>query len=117
MKKISFMAMIAFVFLVMMNSGCGSARRGEPLVGALNVSFPPVAEGQKVFVIHCHQCHPGGEGGQGPALNNKPLPAFLMKLQIRNGLGAMPGFSKEKISDAELDNLIAYIMAVRHRHN
>jgi mono/diheme cytochrome c family protein len=69
---------------------------------------------QRVFNAHCDQCHPGGEAGLGPALNNKPLPPFLMKIQVRRGLGAMPGFSEKLISDRELDNLIAYTKALRH---
>lgn len=36
-------------------------------------------------------------------INNKPLPGFLIKFQVRNGLGAMPAFSKEHVSPEELD--------------
>jgi mono/diheme cytochrome c family protein len=63
---------------------------------------------------HCDQCHPRGEAGLAPAINNKPLPAFLMKLQVRQGLGAMPSFSKDDIRDAELENIVAYLQALRH---
>jgi mono/diheme cytochrome c family protein len=61
----------------------------------------------------CHQCHPGGEAGVGPALNNKPLPAFAIRWQVRRGFGAMPAFPKEKLSDSELDVLIDYIKILR----
>ena len=60
-------------------------------------------------MARCHQCHPGGTAGLGPAINNAPLPGGLVKAQVRNGLGAMPGFSQEQISDEELDALVAYI--------
>jgi len=53
-----------------------------------------------------------GEADLGPALNDKPLPAFLMRFQVRNGLGVMPAFAKDRISDAELDQLIAYLKAL-----
>jgi mono/diheme cytochrome c family protein len=44
-----------------------------------------------LLMRHCHQCHPrGGDGGLRPALNNKPVPGFLVKCQVRLGLGAMP---------------------------
>jgi mono/diheme cytochrome c family protein len=66
-----------------------------------------------VFQQHCHQCHPGGEGGLGPALNDKPAPAFLIKTQVRLGLGTMPGFDKAQISPEELDDLAAYMLASR----
>jgi mono/diheme cytochrome c family protein len=61
----------------------------------------------------CHQCHPGGMAGLGPAINNKPLPGFLIKMQSRAGLGAMPGFSSSELSEEELDAVVAYLKALR----
>jgi mono/diheme cytochrome c family protein len=101
--------------LLLLQAGCGTARRGEPLAGPLNVSSEEIVLGQKVFMRHCHQCHPGGEAGLGPALNNKPAPGFLMKIQVRKGLGAMPGFSSAHISKEELDALVRYLKTLR-RH-
>lgn len=92
-----------------------SARRSEPLVGPLPLSSPEIAEGRKVFMAHCHQCHPGGEAGLGPALNNKPLPAFAVRIQVRQGFGAMPAFHRDEISETDLDALLAYLKALR-RH-
>ncbi len=96
--------------------GCGSARRGEPLVGPLPMTSAAVEHGRQVFLANCHQCHPGGEAGLGPAINDKPLPGFLIRLQVRNGLGAMPAFSPQEISAEELADLIAYLKALR-RHS
>lgn len=62
----------------------------------------------------CNGCHPGGEAGLGPALNNKLLPGFLIKFQVRNGLGVMPSFSQDVISPEELDDLVSYLVALRH---
>jgi len=106
--------LICIVSGVFLGLGC-SARRSEPLVGPLIVSSPEIGEGRKVFMTHCHQCHPGGEAGLGPAINNKPLPAFAIRTQIRQGFGAMPAFYPDEISDVELDALIAYLKALR-RH-
>ncbi|OQW32655.1 MAG: cytochrome C [Nitrospira sp. SG-bin1] len=92
-----------------------SARRSEPLAGPLTISSPAIAEGRAVFMAHCHQCHPGGEAGLGPALNNKPLPAFAVRTQIRRGFGAMPAFHEDEINEVELKALIAYLEALR-RH-
>jgi mono/diheme cytochrome c family protein len=64
-------------------------------------------------MANCHQCHPGGEAGLGPAINDKPLPGFLIRLQVRNGLGAMPAFSAQEISPDDLDDLIAHLKALR----
>ena len=74
---------------------------------------PALNPGRHVFAQHCHTCHPGGEAGLGPALNNKPLPRALIKFQVRHGLGAMPAFTEDHVSKAELDNLAAYVVALR----
>lgn len=96
-------------------TGCGSARRGEPLVGEMPPPGAEIALGQRVFDTNCSQCHPGGEGGLGPALNNKPLPGWLIKFQVRNGLGAMPSFSSQEISGEELDALTRYMVWLRRQ--
>jgi mono/diheme cytochrome c family protein len=93
-------------------AACGTARRGEPLVGPLALA-PDAVQGEQVFMQHCHQCHPKGEAGLGPSLNDKPLPGFLVRLQVRRGLGAMPAFPAEEISSEELDALITYMAALR----
>jgi mono/diheme cytochrome c family protein len=93
--------------------GCGSARRGAPLTGE---HVPPTAEirlGQRVFDAHCNGCHPGGAAGLGPALNNKPLPGWAIRFQVRHGLGAMPAFPLDVIPPEELDALVAYLVWLR----
>jgi mono/diheme cytochrome c family protein len=92
---------------------CTSARKTEPLAPPLNLNDPQVAHGRKVFFQHCHQCHPHGQGGLGPAIVNKPLPEFLMKFQVRHGLGTMPSFGPDRIPSADMEALMAYIKAVR----
>lgn len=92
--------------------GCGSARRGEPLAGPSSLS-EEARLGRMVFSTHCDQCHPGGEAGLGPALNNKPLPGFIIKMQVRHGLGAMPSFSNIRIPKHDLENLVTYMKALR----
>lgn len=96
-------------------AACGSARRGVPLTGH---GEPPTAElqlGQRVFARYCHQCHPGGAGGLGPALNNKPLPGWLIKFQVRNGLGAMPAFPSRVLPGEELNAMVRYLKWLRAR--
>lgn len=98
---------------LLMASACGSARRGVPLVGDREIDDPVLLLGRRTFDANCHQCHPGGTGGIGPALNNKPLPGFAIRLQVRNGIGAMPSFTEEEISDEALDALVAYMKWLR----
>jgi mono/diheme cytochrome c family protein len=114
MKKKHFNAScFGFALFLAAGLGCHSTRRGEPITGPLPIPNEKVGHGQIVFFKNCYQCHPGGEAGLGPALNNKPAPVFLMKTQVRVGLGAMPSFSKEQISPEELDDLMAYVIQLR----
>ena len=97
--------------------GCRSVRRGEPIVGPLPTNDPQIQRGKMVFMQKCNTCHPGGEGGLGPALNDKPAPGFLMKTQVRLGLGAMPSFDSHIIPPDQLDDLIKYLLTIRkHDH-
>ena len=93
--------------------GCGAARRSEPIKGAVQITDRRVERGRLAYMAKCNHCHPGGEAGLGPALNDKPLPEFLLKTQIRVGLGAMPAFSPREMSDADVDAVIAYLKMIR----
>jgi mono/diheme cytochrome c family protein len=96
-------------------AGCGSPRRGPPITPPLRTADPVIDTGRQVFDRNCYPCHPGGAGGLGPALNNKPLPAFAIHTQVRHGLGAMPAFSEKQITPGQLDALIAYMKALRRQ--
>lgn len=101
------------LFGLVLASGCGSARRSEPLGNAPELSNASELRGRKVFMANCNACHEGGAGGLGPALNNKPLPGWLIRFQVRNGLGVMPAFPEKQISNAELDDLLIYLKVLR----
>jgi mono/diheme cytochrome c family protein len=94
-------------------ASCGTARRGAPLTGEHDPPTLEIALGQRVFDANCAQCHPGGTQGLGPALNNKPLPGWLIRFQVRNGLRVMPSFSKQEIPDEQLDALVEYLIWLR----
>lgn len=108
-------------FLMLMIFSCRTARRGEPFSGMmLNVS-DEVSQGQIIFNRHCTKCHPGGEGGEGPSLNNLPLPGTFIKMKVRSKavflyLGKMPSFTEDEISKKELTALVAYLKKLR-RHS
>ena len=95
---------------------CGTARRGEPLIGAHRPPNAKLALGEQVFDRNCSQCHPGGESGLGPSLNDKPLPRFAMKIQVRNGVGAMPRFSSNEVTDEQLSAVTQYLVWLRKQH-
>ena len=94
--------------------GCGSARRSEPLVGPLRLDAEQ-QRGEIVFFRFCHQCHPTGDAGLGPGINDKPLPGAAIRLQIRSGVGAMPSFDESEISDRDVDAIIEYLDVLEER--
>jgi mono/diheme cytochrome c family protein len=89
-------------------SACGTTRLGETGAGVPEMT-DAARRGEVVFMQRCHKCHPDGEAGLGPGINGKPLPGWLMHVQIRNGLGMMPSFGDELIDDAQLDDLLEYL--------
>lgn len=107
------MALLAFVFL----TSCGSARRSEPIRGPLQLN-EQLQRGQVVFMANCHKCHPSGEAGVGPSINNVPMTKGMLKLRVRSrafflGIGRMPSFKKHEISRSELEDLTQYIKALK----
>ena len=99
---------VSILFAVLLLSSCGNPRRSAPLVGAPRLASAEERHGEVVFFRFCHQCHPGGEAGLGPAINNKPTPMALVRIQVRKGLGAMPAFPEEIIPERDLDAMLAY---------
>lgn len=96
--------------------GCSSPRRSEPITAPMVLSDPNLLRGRLLFDRHCYKCHLQGEGGMSPALNNKPIPKLVVRSQVRLGLGTMPGFSREQLSDEDLDSLVDYVSYLRqHR--
>ena len=96
-------------------TACAPVYDGTAILGPLDASDPQVALGERVFALQCQQCHPNASAGLGPGLTNKPLPGWAIRFQVRHGLGLMPAFPEEEISDAELDAVVAYIHALRER--
>lgn len=101
-----------FVIAVLAAS-CGPSRRGE-LVGApVTPETQDERRGERLFYRYCSSCHPGGEAGLGPALNDKPLPEIAITTQIRRGLGAMPAFPPRALDDAEVEAIADYVIELR----
>lgn len=67
-----------------------------------------VATGQEVYAEFCEGCHPGGEEGDGPKIAGLGLSPAKVRWQVRAGLKEMPAFGPDKISDPQLEALLAY---------
>jgi mono/diheme cytochrome c family protein len=89
-----------------------SSRRSEPVKQKeFSSNSSSVKNGEKIYMIHCHKCHPAGEAGLGPAINSNPAPQFVKRFQMRHGIGVMPSFTKEEISKANLHDISDYLKA------
>lgn len=62
--------------------------------------------------VDCFRCHNGdGKGARGPSLERKVprMPADRIAKTIRKGEGLMPKFPAEKLSDEEMQQVIAWL--------
>jgi mono/diheme cytochrome c family protein len=98
--------------LTLLLTGCGESRKGDLSEDRFRQD-PQLAQGRVVFMHNCNQCHVQGGAGLGPAIVDKPLPGTAIKTQVRVGAGTMPHFGKDKISDEELDAVVAYLKVLR----
>jgi mono/diheme cytochrome c family protein len=103
----------AAALLIAAMFGCGAEHRGEPHGPPVVPDTMAEARGARLYSRYCYQCHPGGEAGIGPALNNKPLPEFAIRTQIRNGVGAMPAFGDDLLRDDQVAANAKYVQEMR----
>jgi mono/diheme cytochrome c family protein len=97
-------------------AACSSARpvrRSEPLAGPFVVTEPAQGRGRLVFMAQCYQCHPGGEAGLGPSLNDKNITQRRARHHLRR---SPPLVDVSHLGDRELSDLTAYLAALR-RHS
>jgi mono/diheme cytochrome c family protein len=107
-------AMIVVVVLAMVGAiSCANARRDEPFAPEVILDNARQVRGEQVFARHCAQCHPNGEAGLGPAINDRPVPKALIAAQIRAGVGEMPAFDESMMSSDDVDAVTEYLLALR----
>jgi mono/diheme cytochrome c family protein len=111
---------------------------GFPLysAGTCAQNAAAVAAGQTVFQLRCAPCHGSDRGadpshpllpgtdalrikyrGRLPALleQRTDLPATVLGAFVRHGTWSMPPFRKTEISDADIDNIAAYLAMTAKR--
>jgi mono/diheme cytochrome c family protein len=90
-------------------------RKSEPVTQKEFVAEDErTANGERLYMMHCQKCHPGGEGGLGPAVNPNPAPGFIKRFQMRHGVGVMPGFYKHELSKNDLKDIALYMRKWKH---
>lgn len=105
---------LSFAIIALIANAC-AVRKSEPVKGkTFQITNESVAKGEQLYMNHCQKCHPGGEGGLGPAINSNPAPQFIKRFQVRHGLGVMPSFKKDEISQDDLKSISRYLKAWKH---
>ncbi len=103
------------VLPVFVASSCQTTRGDVPpakLLEPVPLTSAGISRGQVLYMRYCHTCHPNGQGGLGPSLLT-PLPAPLVRTQIRVGAGGMPRFSDDVLADDEVDAILLYLDTLR----
>ena len=94
-------------------AGSCYTRRSEPFRGQLDRRTASIQQGEQLFNQHCYKCHPSGEYGLGLGVNTVPVPRFVLAFQIRHGLGVMPAFKKNELSNQEVRAITGYMKALK----
>jgi len=90
-------------------------RKSEPVTQKEFVAEDErTANGERLYMMNCQKCHPGGEGGLGPAVNSNPAPGFIKRFQMRHGIVVMPGFYKHELTRKELKDISRYMRKWKH---
>lgn len=76
-----------------------------------------VEAGRQIVAKNCSMCHlqdGTAAGGPGPnlSISRETTNAQRVQRTVRNGDGAMPPFSQQQISDADLAKVVAYLQAI-----
>ncbi len=98
--------------LLAISFGCSKESGGTTALSLASFDFPlvstDVGTGSEVYAEFCEGCHPGGEKGDGPKIAGDGTSPAKMRWQVRSGGDDMPAFGPDKISDADLEALLAF---------
>ena len=94
-----------------------SAPKTKPYAEVVTLPTEQLQNGRILFDNYCASCHPEAMSDVGLAIINKPLPKALIKFQIRNGIGVMPAFNEEQLSDEQVENIAEYLHYLRTNRN
>ena len=100
--------------LLVIALGCsGSGSGGTSAYTVVPFQYPltstDVEGGKEVYAVFCEGCHPGAGGkGDGPEIAGEGYAPAKMRWQVRAGADDMPAFGPDKISDEDLESLLAY---------
>ena len=85
------------------------------LAGALAAQDGNADNGKKLFTKYgCYECHGylGQGGGAGAKLAPNPISATRLITYVRHPTGQMPPYTAKVVTDAELNDIRAYLASV-----
>jgi mono/diheme cytochrome c family protein len=71
-----------------------------------------VAHGKEAFDNFCGDCHPDGGEDVGPSLIADPHSPGRLRKQIREGSGKMRPFSEQRLSNDDMEAILAYLASI-----
>jgi len=76
------------------------------------VGSTDVAAGTEVYAEFCEGCHPGGQEGDGPKIADALASPSQLRWKVRSGGDDMPAFGPDKLSNDNLEALLAYAQTI-----
>jgi mono/diheme cytochrome c family protein len=89
--------------------GSGQTTSGGEDAYAGPIASTDVALGQQRYEARCASCHGGGTG---PELQNIGWDPARLRRQIREGSGQMPAISEARLSNDEMEAVLAYLQTI-----
>ena len=89
-----------------------SSSGGESSEYAGPIASTDTAHGKEVFDSFCGDCHPDGGEDVGPSLIADPHTPARIRKQIREGSGKMRPFPEKRLSNEDMESLLAWLATV-----
>lgn len=86
------------------DAGAPATTQGDPAAAG---------RGRTAFNRACGRCHPNGEEDVGPRLIGRNMAASEVRTIVRSGRDTMRAISPARLSDAELEDVFAYLRTIR----
>lgn len=95
----------------------GESASGEATSGGESEYAGPIAStdvegGKTAFESFCGDCHPDGGSDVGPSLIESPHTPAELRQQIREGSGKMRPFAEARLSNEEMESILAWLASV-----
>jgi mono/diheme cytochrome c family protein len=112
MLRKEWLALSAVPVLALAACGGGGGAARDPGAVAAAYAGPigstDVEGGRELYENVCNSCHAGGA----PGLDDIAWTAAAMRQQIREGEGRMPAITSSRLSDEDMERVLAYMVTI-----